>query len=235
MAAELPYFRFTVSEWMNGDISMEDYGCKGLFIDVCSWYWFKDCSVTRAMLEKKFTEPHTLQLLYDSEVIKLDGENVIIEFLNDQFDILSEKRKVRQAAGSKGGKQKSSNAKAMLKQKPSYKDNNNNKDKDKSEKKFNQPTQDEVKNYCRERNKGVNPVKWFNHYTSNGWKVGKNPMKNWKAAVHTWEDSDIGAPGSLPASKGSNLGGSKLPADYGKASSTSMTREEYLKQKKNKP
>ena len=101
----------------------------------------------------------------------------------------------------------------------------------KNVKKFIKPTLDEVKNYCRERNRGVNPVKWFNHYTSNGWKVGKNPMKNWKAAVHTWEESDISAPGSVPTSKGSNLGGSKLAVGYGKASPTAVTREEYLKSK----
>jgi len=77
----------------------------------------------------------------------------------------------------------------------------------KVEGKFFKPTQEEVINYCRERKRGVNPVKWFNHYTSNGWKVGKNPMKNWKAAVHTWEESDVSLPGTLPASKGSNLGG----------------------------
>jgi hypothetical protein len=33
----------------------------------------------------------------------------------------------------------------------------------------------------------VDPVKFHAHYTANGWKVGKNPMKNWKAAVVTWE------------------------------------------------
>jgi hypothetical protein len=53
MAKELPYFRFTATEWLNGDISLESFELKGLFIDLCSYYWFKDCSVTVAMLEKK--------------------------------------------------------------------------------------------------------------------------------------------------------------------------------------
>lgn len=52
------------------------------------------------------------------------------------------------------------------------------------------PSLEEVKAYCQERGNSVNPQKWFNHYESNGWKVGKNPMKNWKAAVRTWENSD---------------------------------------------
>lgn len=56
---------------------------------------------------------------------------------------------------------------------------------------FKPPTLEEVKAYCRERQNGVNPEKFIDHYTSNGWKVGKNPMKDWKAAVRTWERSEF--------------------------------------------
>ena len=49
------------------------------------------------------------------------------------------------------------------------------------------PTIDEVKAYCSERNNGVNAEKWYAHYEANGWKVGRTPMENWKAAVRTWE------------------------------------------------
>ena len=49
------------------------------------------------------------------------------------------------------------------------------------------PTLYEVKEYCSERGNKVDPERWFDYYTSNGWKVGKNPMKDWKAAVRTWE------------------------------------------------
>ena len=55
-----------------------------------------------------------------------------------------------------------------------------------------------VVSYCSERKKGVNPNKWFNHYKSNGWMVGKNKMKDWRAAVHTWESNDISQPGAKP-------------------------------------
>lgn len=56
--------------------------------------------------------------------------------------------------------------------------------------KFVPPTLDEVSAYCTERGKGVNPNKWYNHYTANDWKVGKNKMKDWKAAVRTWEPDE---------------------------------------------
>ena len=52
------------------------------------------------------------------------------------------------------------------------------------------PTLEEVKAYCSERGNKVDPERWYDYYTSNGWKVGKNPMKDWKAAVRTWERSD---------------------------------------------
>jgi hypothetical protein len=49
------------------------------------------------------------------------------------------------------------------------------------------PNLEEVKKYCFERNRGVDPDKFWNYYEANGWKIGKNPMKNWQAAVRTWE------------------------------------------------
>lgn len=64
--------------------------------------------------------------------------------------------------------------------------------KSKSEsKRFTSPTLQEVKNYCQERKNSVNPEKWLNFYQSNGWKVGKNQMKDWKAAVRTWEGNSF--------------------------------------------
>jgi hypothetical protein len=54
---------------------------------------------------------------------------------------------------------------------------------------FKKPSLEEIKSYCIERKNlaNVNPQKFFDHYESNGWRVGRNPMKDWKAAVRTWE------------------------------------------------
>lgn len=54
--------------------------------------------------------------------------------------------------------------------------------------KFVPPTLEEVKSYCQERGNGVDADKWYDHYLAVGWKVGKNPMKDWKAAVRKWEE-----------------------------------------------
>jgi predicted phage replisome organizer len=55
---------------------------------------------------------------------------------------------------------------------------------------FSKPTFDQVKEYCIERKNTVNADKWYAHYESNGWMVGKNKMKDWKAAVRTWEHNN---------------------------------------------
>lgn len=49
------------------------------------------------------------------------------------------------------------------------------------------PSLEDVTLYCKERNKGVDYNKWHDFYTAKGWMVGKNKMKNWKAAIRTWE------------------------------------------------
>lgn len=56
-------------------------------------------------------------------------------------------------------------------------------------KRFIKPTIEEIKAYCIERRNTVNAERFFDYYECNGWKVGKNPMKDWKAAVRTWENN----------------------------------------------
>ena len=55
------------------------------------------------------------------------------------------------------------------------------------QKRFEKPTLEQVQAYCRERKNNVNAERFVDYYESNGWKVGKNAMKDWKAAVRTWE------------------------------------------------
>ena len=58
-----------------------------------------------------------------------------------------------------------------------------------SKKKFEPPTLQDVTAYCVQRDNGIDAAKFWNHYESNGWKVGRNPMKDWHAAIRTWERS----------------------------------------------
>lgn len=79
---------------------------------------------------------------------------------------------------------------------------------------FVKPTLDEVKAYCEERQrtkgkekrKPVNPEQFFDHYESNGWKVGRSPMKDWKAAVRNWERNSFNSGAAKPAASSRDTG-----------------------------
>lgn len=55
---------------------------------------------------------------------------------------------------------------------------------------FSTPTVDDVRAYCLERNNKVDPQQFVDFYESKGWMIGKNKMKDWEAAVRTWERSE---------------------------------------------
>ena len=57
-------------------------------------------------------------------------------------------------------------------------------------KRFTPPTVDEVRAYCQERGNTVDPQRFVDYYSSNGWMVGRTKMKDWKAAVRTWEQKE---------------------------------------------
>ena len=124
----------------------------------------------------------------------------------------SEIKEKRRIAGAKGGKQKVANqANAnFAKQsqanqavnvhdnvhvndndnvylsKDKYKENNNT---NSQKEKFKKPTLEEIKKYCLERKNSINPIQFFDFYESKGWLIGKNPMKDWQAAIRTWEQN----------------------------------------------
>ena len=59
---------------------------------------------------------------------------------------------------------------------------------------FEKPTLSQITQYCLERNNNVNAEQFYDYYESNGWKVGKNAMKDWKACVRTWERNGYDKP-----------------------------------------
>lgn len=69
-----------------------------------------------------------------------------------------------------------------------------NKEKEIKRNKFIPPTLDEVVAYCLERNNQVDAHKFIDYYTANGWRVGRNKMIDWKAAIRTWERNSYKKP-----------------------------------------
>ena len=64
------------------------------------------------------------------------------------------------------------------------------KDTETKAKKFIPPTEEQVTAYCAEKGYTIDPVHFFSYYTSNGWRVGRSPMKDWKAAAKTWQQKE---------------------------------------------
>ena len=62
-------------------------------------------------------------------------------------------------------------------------------------KKFSPPSVNEVEEYCRERNNGIDAETFIDFYTANGWMQGQGkPIKDWKACVRTWEKREKKSP-----------------------------------------
>lgn len=135
--------------------------------------WAKDWNCTKSAVKNFFTLLQKDSMI-DTESIQITTRLTVLNYDSYQDQLYaSETQKIR----SENASETQGIHKQELKELKN--DNNNNKVG------FKKPTLEEVKEYCKD--KGVDPIKWFNHYESNGWKVGKNPMKNWKAAIATWQ------------------------------------------------
>ena len=73
----------------------------------------------------------------------------------------------------------------------SIREEENRKEKNKSKNIFIKPTIQEVNNYIIENKYNVNPEKWLSNYEANGWMVGKNKMKDWKASIRYWNTNNF--------------------------------------------
>ena len=85
-------------------------------------------------------------------------------------------------------------------------------------KRFTPPTLEEVQAYCNERNNNVDANHFIDYYTSNGWLVGKNKMKDWKAAIRTWERNGYSSSRQSKPNKPINQTAQELDDFYNMAS-----------------
>lgn len=107
MAKDLPYFKFFVSEWNDGDITLEDLHTQGLFINVCSYYWSNDCCLHIDKLKKRFK--HNLDgidKLFKESIMHNENGYLAINFLDEQLEERKRKSKQNAKNGAKGGRPK---------------------------------------------------------------------------------------------------------------------------------
>ena len=107
MAKDLPYFKFYSSEWIHGDITLEDLKTQGLFINICSYYWSQECQLSVEKLQKRFkNNKKQIQNLIISEIIYKDLDDIKIKFLDKQWQERETVKHKNKANGLKGGRPK---------------------------------------------------------------------------------------------------------------------------------
>lgn len=105
MAKGLPYFKFTPTEWLTGDICFESFEVQGLFINICALYWQRDGLVSLEDINKRYKKPTALDSLLD-RFISVNNGFISISFLDEQLVDRNHISKTNSLNGSKGGRPK---------------------------------------------------------------------------------------------------------------------------------
>lgn len=163
-------------------------------LDDCNHAGIWDVDLEVASIRVGFDLTHdNLPSSFGEKVISFDNGDkwFIPEFIDFQYGELNPNSNVHKSVIALLEKY---NLEGYLKGSQRVQSTLNNKDKDKDivkvkakVKRFVKPTIEDIFNYCSERENNVDCRKFFDYYESNGWKVGKNPMKDWKASIRTWE------------------------------------------------
>ena len=124
------------------------------------------------------------------EVLKTNdlAVEMVVATIIDNIKRDAIKRTKQSIASAKNGKLGGRPKQNKSKTEANVNDNVNLNQESKS-KRFVKPTLDEVKQYCIDRNNNIDADKFMNYYDANGWKIGKNPMKDWKACIRNWESN----------------------------------------------
>jgi len=104
MAKELPYFKFEPAEYLTKDISFCSLSAQGLFINICSYYWQRNCKLTKEQLLKRLNYETELNELISEGVIDLKDNIIVIKFLDLQLVEVAKTSKTNSINGSKGGR-----------------------------------------------------------------------------------------------------------------------------------
>jgi hypothetical protein len=111
MAKNFPYFKFTATEWLTGDIVYESLELQGLFINVCALYWQRDGKLTIEDLIRRYKNQSLINELIDRYIWNEQG-NILIKFLDEQLIEANHISKVNSENGKKGAEAKRNKANA---------------------------------------------------------------------------------------------------------------------------
>lgn len=189
MAEQGIYFHMLCLQWVQKDCALP-----GDMKTICNMLNTKSIKKVSKILQKCFK--------FDSNLYR--NERLYNEYLKAKrlHDRACKAAKKRWNEDTKAQNKHQTSINSSIEQAPENQNQNQNQNKDlkdigrKKAAPFSPPTIEAVTAYCQERKNKVDPQKFIDHYTSNGWRVGKTPMKNWQAAVRTWEKSDFGGNGN---------------------------------------
>ncbi len=173
---------------------------------ILKWYkynWSKKTSAARSIL-KDFREVQSPVLrakleelliaygIIKSKMVSTDGEEVDFEVTGNNGEHLGTTGNNEEHLGTTGnnGDKNFIEEEIEIEEEVEVEQKEKIKEKDNRKRSFSPPKLSEVEAYCHERGNAVNPERFVDFYSCKGWMVGKNKMKDWKAAVRTWEKQD---------------------------------------------
>ena len=199
MAKELPYFQFEPAEYLTKDVSFCSLEAQGLFINICCYYWQRECKLSKSQLLKRLNYPDILDELVSEGIIDFNGDDLIIKFLDNQYLKATKKSQVNSQNGAKGGrpkKQKETEIKPNenpIKSESKGIREDKRKEDNKREDNIGTKVPDwlEFFNYAKEKcielNYQIDESKLKAKYLAwkeAGWQTGKNKkIKNWKSTL----------------------------------------------------
>jgi hypothetical protein len=112
MSKRLPYYQSEPAEYLAGDIMFCSYAAQGVFSIIRALYWQKDCNLTLNQIKRRCKGADELiNELIDEDIIKINGQAINIDFLDEQFDKATNRAKTNSENGKKGAAARWKNSK----------------------------------------------------------------------------------------------------------------------------
>ena len=165
-----------IKDFSNGSLRVFSKGTVNRSIESLSERWGWDRRKTKRFLN----------------ALQVDGMVNVNSTTNGTTITLENYSSFQDVGTTNGASNGTTDAQPIAQRVPINKNVKNVKNDKKENSRFAPPSLEDVRIYCSDRNNSVDPQRFIDFYESKGWMVGKNKMKDWKAAVRTWEQRDDG-------------------------------------------